>query len=738
MEEPEDPASFADLSVIFAVCAGKAGRCGIAYVDLEDAERVLCVADVMDPDFTQLERLKQQLLGQRHLGAVSAPRQGLCVLPSRSPAELVETAARPLTQDDDGNEPFPTTLLKAGDFAVEGAKPRLAQLWAKLDQDLPCTTPRSSPLAALDGNEQLLRAAGGLLRFLEQNATLLGDLQGRWQGPCVQDIRIFSPDDAVFVDTQTMIALQIFQEQHNLLMRASNRPSEGLSLWSLLEPLVASPSGAKQLRRWLQQPSRQVELLQQRHSAVEQLISLLQGAGAELVRQLHRELRMMQDLPRLLARMHRCYNFDNMVDWRSLVTTLGHMSAALGLLDQAGKLCTKGVAAFAAGQGVVNDVRAAERLLQRVVDWEKNFAEGDTSLVHVQSGVDQKLDDLRHEYETIDRHLTRTAATETRRLGNLGQQVDSILFHYFPQLGFHASLPNPTGREAETMDGLQDDIPLPASDWRYQFAGFGRLFYKCDSARRLDCDVGDLVVESRGVELDLLTQLLQRLRVLEPRLRCAAQRLAELDVLLAYTAAAVKYRWVRPKLSEDVKRLHIVKGRHPLVEAASTAHHGFVCNSTEIGLEEAESYRVQVITGANLSGKSVYLKQVGLITYMAQIGCFVPADEAELGLCDFMFSRIQSCETASATCSSFTLDLCQLSLALKHATASSLVLLDEFGKGTRAADGVALLGATIEFLCRWKDGPKALVATHFTEIFRLGLVSDTEPQLQVSHLRVLP
>ena len=137
-------------------------------------------------------------------------------------------------------------------------------------------------------------------------------------------------------------------------------------------------------------------------------------------------------------------------------------------------------------------------------------------------------------------------------------------------------------------------------------------------------------------------------------------------------------------------------------------------------------------------GKSVYLKQVGLITYMAQIGCFVPADEAELGLCDFMFSRIQSCETASATCSSFTLDLCQLSLALKHATASSLVLLDEFGKGTRAADGVALLGATIEFLCRWKDGPKALVATHFTEIFRLGLVSETEPQLQVSHLRVLP
>eukprot|EP00438_Fugacium_kawagutii_P010055 Skav204550 [mRNA] locus=scaffold3346:126542:150103:- [translate_table: standard] len=199
---------------------------------------------------------------------------------------------------------------------------------------------------------------------------------------------------------------------------------------------------------------------------------------------------------------------------------------------------------------------------------------------------------------------------------------------------------------------------------------------------------GDLVVEARGVELDLLMQLLRRLAALEPRLRAAAPR-------------------VRPKLSEDMRRLHIAAWQRM---------------GTEIGLEEAQSYRVQVITGANLSGKSVYLKQVGLITYMAQIGCFVPAEEAEVGLCDFIFSRIQSCETASSTTSSFMLDLSQLSLALKHATASSLVLLDEFGKGTRAADGVALLGATIEFLCRWKDGPKALVATHFTEIFRYQLV----------------
>ena len=214
----------------------------------------------------------------------------------------------------------------------------------------------------------------------------------------------------------------------------------------------------------------------------------------------------------------------------------------------------------------------------------------------------------------------------------------------------------------------------------------------------------------------------------------------QVDVILAFSSAALQYKWSRPKLSAKPGLLHIVRGRHPLVEALATSHHGFVPNSTEIGLDSEDSpgHRVLVVTGANLSGKSVYLKQVGLIAFMAHTGSFVPADEAELGLCDFIFSRIQSCESATARCSTFTHDLCQLSLAVKHATASSLVLIDEFGKGTRAADGVALLGATLEHFCGCENGPKAVITTHFTEIFRMGLVSQDEPNLQVSHMRILP
>eukprot|EP00415_Alexandrium_ostenfeldii_P004221 UN4221 len=104
---------------------------------------------------------------------------------------------------------------------------------------------------------------------------------------------------------------------------------------------------------------------------------------------------------------------------------------------------------------------------------------------------------------------------------------------------------------------------------------------------------------------------------------------------------------------------------------------------------------VQVVTGANLAGKTVYLKQVGLIVLLAQVGSFVPAEKAELGLCDILFSRIHTSEGSLTRCSSFAFDVANVSLALSHATSASLVLLDEFGKGTHAVDGVALLGAVL-------------------------------------------
>eukprot|EP00913_Durusdinium_trenchii_P034112 g31927.t1 len=353
-------APWAEVSVLFALCTTRGSTpLGLAYVDLDAPRRTLWLSEVTDPEFQHVDRLKHQLLQ-----GPGCPRSGLCLVPSRSPAELLACAAKPIEDVMAEMVWIKVTYQResigmASDFGAEGARRRLGEVWQSLAQG-GNHNPRSL-FAALNDNEQMLRAGGGLLRV-------------------------------------------------------SNKASEGLSVYSLLEPLVASTGGQKQLRRWLRQPSRRRELLEQRQEGVQQLVALLQGSGAELVRQLHRELRMTQELPKLLlwilpskAAVTVGYNFDNMVDWRSLVTSLGHMSTALEILQKASRLCDQPVAAFTAGKGLMGDISAAERVLQRVVDWERrpSPAEGDldASLVHVQSGIDPKLDDLRRQYAQLEPHL---------------------------------------------------------------------------------------------------------------------------------------------------------------------------------------------------------------------------------------------------------------------------------------------------------------------------------------------
>lgn len=815
MQREEESPGIPDgnISVVLAACIGRSGRLGLAYVDLDAPEKVLHVADIMDPDFSELRRIKHRLLdtvpsrnpvvpGE----SASRRRTGLFVVPSRSPRELLEIASEPLAENE---ADFPVSVLKATDFDLVPSKQRLCQLWASLglgphqegsgsrtqNQEQHCLpqAARTSVFVQLN-TEPMMRVAGGLLRFMERNRTQLGDLEGPWQGPCVQDVRLYSPADLLFADMQTLIALQVFsEEQHPSMVRGCARPREGLSLCGVLDALVASSAGRAMLRRWLQQPSRDLDVLQERQDAVQCMADLVRSSGAELVRDLHRELREVRDLPGLLGRIYGCYHFDNVGDWRTLVATLGHMSSALELLQQAGKLRFSdsqshgrgSLSSFLEGsESAADAVCAVEDLMRHILDLEggaNSFDDPsgnggsllDASLVRVRAGVDRQLDRIRKQYRDIDHYLTEVSELEKKRLAahfeGSGADVSElrlICFHYFPQLGFHSSLPNPLAgtnvgeADAEAMEALKQEgcIPMPAEDWSYQFAGSGRLFYKCDLARRLDGEVGDLVVQARELELEVLLQLLERFRILEPRLRRAAQLLAEADVLIAFGSAAVQFNWIRPHFRASMPGLlRIVNGRHPLVEATAVSHHGFVPNSTELGVSSLSSdarenvpdtstpdalgrdeNRVQVVTGANLSGKSVYLKQVGLITFMAHVGLFVPAEEVELGPCDFIFSRMPSCETVALRGSSFNVDLSQLSVSLRHATDSSLVLLDEFGKGTRAADGVALLGAAVDHFCRWKSGPKVVITTHFTEIFRFGLVSPDEPGLQVSHLRVLP
>lgn len=213
----------------------------------------------------------------------------------------------------------------------------------------------------------------------------------------------------------------------------------------------------------------------------------------------------------------------------------------------------------------------------------------------------------------------------------------------------------------------------------------------------------------------------------------------DFDALLALAKGAQKYTWTCPQvIRQTTSTVNITGGRHPLQELVVPS---FVPNDCMLG-EEEEYERpsnlpmAMVLTGPNHSGKSIYLKQTAIIVYLAHIGSFVPAEKAVIGLTDKILTRISTRESVSRNESAFAIDLRQVGTAIKCATSRSLVLIDEFGKGTNADDGAGLLAATLDhFLTVETGAPRLLLATHFHQLFEADYLIDYQ-NLGVAHMEV--
>lgn len=204
---------------------------------------------------------------------------------------------------------------------------------------------------------------------------------------------------------------------------------------------------------------------------------------------------------------------------------------------------------------------------------------------------------------------------------------------------------------------------------------------------------------------------------------------------MALSRGAQTYDWVCPQVTKT-KTLQIEGGRHPLQELVVSS---FVPNDCHLGQDgdfTDESLTALVLTGPNHSGKSIYLKQTAIITYLAHIGSFVPATQAVIGLTDKILTRISTKESVSRNESAFAIDIRQMAQAMTGATSRSLVIVDEFGKGTSPHDGAGLLAAALDHFLNLKtDSPRLLVATHFHELFEGGLLGEHQA-LAVAHMDV--
>lgn len=219
----------------------------------------------------------------------------------------------------------------------------------------------------------------------------------------------------------------------------------------------------------------------------------------------------------------------------------------------------------------------------------------------------------------------------------------------------------------------------------------------------------------KKLEFEIYTKLLQQILAFTDQIQTACDAIASLDCLVSFAQIARENNYVRPKIlySGEIK---IKKGRHPVVEQL-VDEISFVPNGVRLGRID---HQLLVITGPNMAGKSVYIRQVALIVFMAQIGSFVPAQSAHISLVDKIFVRSGASDVITSGLSTFMVEMVETAFILNHATRDSLIIMDEIGRGTSTYDGISIAWAVAEFLVKTKNAPKTLFATHYHELQSLS------------------
>uniref|UniRef100_A0A3B5N002 MutS protein homolog 5 n=1 Tax=Xiphophorus couchianus TaxID=32473 RepID=A0A3B5N002_9TELE len=536
----------------------------------------------------------------------------------------------------------------------------------------------------------MLRAVGALLKCLDR----------RRVGVELEDSTVGVPilKEVVYIDRDTYSVLQIFKSDlHPSVYKLQSGEKEGLSLYGILNR-CRSKFGSKLLRQWFLRPTRDLAVLYRRQEVIRFFTS---PRNSDVLNTLQASIRNIRNIPGVLRRM--TLSSTKVSDWQTLYKTV---YSAVCIRDSMRHLPQSIQLFREISEKLSEDLHYIAALINKVVDFDASLEENRFT---VKPNVDPSIDDKKRRMMGLSDFLTDVAR---RELEHLDSRISSCCVIYLPLIGFLLSvprLPSMVEKEDFEMEGLE-----------FMFLSDDRLHYRSQRTRELDSLLGDLHCDIRDMETAVMTQLQSAVLERSSSLYQVLDILAELDCLMAMSSASQEYSYSSPKLARH-RTIAITQGRHPLLELCSPV---FVANSYQSSESEG---RIKVITGPNSSGKSIFLKQVGLIVFMALIGSDVPAKEAEVGLVDGIFTRMQSRESVSVGLSTFMIDLNQMALALNSSTGSSLVLIDEFGKGTNTVDGLSLLAASVSFWLKKPpvDVPHVLLATNFHSLMQLGLLPTT-------------
>ncbi|KAG7440868.1 uncharacterized protein BT62DRAFT_1080549 [Guyanagaster necrorhizus] len=589
---------------------------------------------------------------------------------------------------------------------------------------------RLSNFALVDSSPLCLASIGALLDYLVRER-VLNDLEGEGtHGLDIRDIEILALNEVMQINADALHSLQIFENESHACAQ-SDKTKEGLSLFGILDT-TKTTLGRALLRTWLLRPSLSLSVIGSRHDAVECFMRL-ENIG--LTSSLHGHLKGIKNVPRMLGILKD--GRGKISEWQGLVKFTFHCAMLKDVLTELHAASHVDVVKKLFDVLDIACFRDVGNRINETVDWEESSQAG---RVCVRPLIDEELDNRKLVYYGIDSVLSKVAQQMSQLVP--ADYAPSLNIVYFPQLGFLVCIP--MLKEWRTEAGI-----TVIDGWTFQFSSESHVYFKSQEMHDMDAHIGDLHSLIVDREIEIIQSLLGDILVHYDIMTHACDICAELDCLLAFADASRLYGYRRPTMVQQ-NIINIKQGRHPLQEQVvdtfvpNDAHlAGGFCDPSDLLSDNIRSSdiawnSVVLCTGANACGKSVFLKQIAMIQFMAQIGCFVPADSATLGVVDKIFTRISTTESVSKVQSAFMIDLNQVSLALRNSTARSLILLDEFGKGTLSTDGAGLLCGVLKHLMdRGANCPKVLVATHFHDVFREELLDPDSTPITFLHMQVL-
>ncbi len=522
-----------------------------------------------------------------------------------------------------------------------------------------------------EGKLLAIRAAGGLLAYLEDTQK-----QALKQ---LDNLTTYDLSDFMNIDEATWRNLELTET-----LRGGEKQG---SLLGVLDQTRTS-MGGRLLRRWLGQPLLQVEPLQARLDAV------ALGVGNGTQRDALREaLRGLGDLERWTNRLlNQSVTPRDLVGIREALAKLPAIrQQLLKLLQHAAVPDEHPLRALAAR---LDACTAEHDLLQRALAPDPPAVLGHPGVIA--AGYAADLDQFHREMDQAKAWIANLERQERQRTG-----IKSLKVGFNQVFGYYLEVTK-ANSQAVPDDYIRKQTLVNAER------------YITPALKEYEAKILTAQEAVLALERDLFRDLVKDLARRGQRLLETARAVAELDVYAALAEVAARYNYVRPELATD-DAIEIVEGRHPVVELL-LHDEPFVPNDTSLYPESA----IHIITGPNMSGKSTYLRQVALITLLAQIGSFVPAQSAHIGLVDRIFTRIGASDEIHRGRSTFMVEMVEAANILRHATSRSLIILDELGRGTSTYDGLALAWAIVEYIHNNPHlGCKTLFATHYHELVEL-------------------